>query len=222
MKRRTLTHAGLLLLIGLPQALLAVPAPVPKTGQTWSVFPKDDGALQKGVAWPVPRFTPRVNVTDDTGAGGGVAGNGICDGSELCNGAVLDRLTGLTWLKNAACFGKQTLQAAVTSANQLVSGQCGLRDGSKAGSWRLPNRNELLSLVDLGCVRPSLPDRFGTDCFRSDPSPVFSNVQQSYYWSSSTSAYDTSLGWYVSFYGGNTTSTAYSNPYYTWPVRGGQ
>ena len=35
----------------------AYPAPVPKTGQTISYAAGDDGALQKGVTWPVPRFT---------------------------------------------------------------------------------------------------------------------------------------------------------------------
>ena len=36
---------------------LAWPARVPKTGQTTSYAAGDDGALQKGVAWPSPRFT---------------------------------------------------------------------------------------------------------------------------------------------------------------------
>jgi hypothetical protein len=34
-------------------------APVPKTGQTISYGTRDDGALQKGVAWPTPRFTDK-------------------------------------------------------------------------------------------------------------------------------------------------------------------
>lgn len=81
----------------LPQSVLArPPARVPKTGQTVSYGRGDDGDLKKGAAWPVPRFTPRVNAADDTGVGGGVAGNGVCDGAETCNGSVLDRLTGLT------------------------------------------------------------------------------------------------------------------------------
>ena len=56
-------------------------APVPKTGQTASSVPKDDGALKKGVAWPTPRFT-------DNG-----------------NGTVTDNLTKLIWMKNANFFG---------------------------------------------------------------------------------------------------------------------
>ena len=57
------------------------PAPVHKTGQTTSYATGDDGDLEKGVAWPNPRFT---------------------DNSD---GTVTDNLTGLIWLKNANCFG---------------------------------------------------------------------------------------------------------------------
>lgn len=55
----------------------AATAPVPKTGQTTSFAPRDDGGLEKGVAWPNPRFT------------------------DNSNGTITDNLTGLIWLKNA-------------------------------------------------------------------------------------------------------------------------
>jgi hypothetical protein len=56
-------------------------APVPKTGQTTSYASGDDGALQKGVAWPTPRFT------------------------DNSNGTVTDKLTGLIWMKDTQFFG---------------------------------------------------------------------------------------------------------------------
>ena len=60
-------------------------APVPKTGQTSSTPPVDDGGLQKGVAWPTPRFTNNNN------------------------GTVTDNLTGLIWMQNASAFdGEKT------------------------------------------------------------------------------------------------------------------
>ena len=64
-------------------------AGVPKTGQTSTVplnpaLDGSDGALQKGVAWPNPRFTDNNN------------------------GTVTDNLTGLIWLKNANCIGSLT------------------------------------------------------------------------------------------------------------------
>ena len=40
--------------------------------------------------------------------------------------------------------------------NALKDGDCGLNDGSVAGDWRLPNVNELASLLDRGLV-PAMP-----------------------------------------------------------------
>ena len=54
------------------------PAAVPRTGQTNSLTPGDDGARRTGVAWPEPRFTTQTNDT------------------------VVDNLTGLIWTRNAA------------------------------------------------------------------------------------------------------------------------
>jgi hypothetical protein len=97
-------------------------APVPKTGQTTSYAARDDGALQKGVAWPTPRFIDNLN------------------------GTVTDKLTGLVWTKNANAFGAQTWAQALNDAATLANGSYGLTDGSKSGDWRLPNIRELTSL----------------------------------------------------------------------------
>jgi hypothetical protein len=108
-------------------------ASVPKTGQTASSLPKDDGDLEKGVAWPTPRFTA----------------NG--------NGTVTDNLTNLIWMQNAYFFvSGRTWANALIEANGLKSGDAGLTDNSKAGDWRLPNVRELQSLVDYGGYTPSI------------------------------------------------------------------
>ena len=122
----------------------AGPAPVPKTGQTKCynaggaeidcANTGQDGDLQRGVAWPDPRFT-------DNG-----------------DGTVTDNLTGLIWLKNANCFGPVGPWAsALLVANTLNSGECGLSDGSSEGDWRLPNVRELFSLMDFSRYDPALP-----------------------------------------------------------------
>lgn len=92
-----------------------------------------DGDVQAGVDWPTPRFT-------DNG-----------------DGTVTDNLTNLVWLKNAKCFESRTWAEALSDANGLASGSCGLTDGTAAGDWRLPNITELLSLVDYARSSPALP-----------------------------------------------------------------
>ena len=104
-----------------------------KTGQTTSYATGDDGDLEKGVAWPNPRFT-------DNG-----------------DGTVTDNLTGLIWLKNANCFSERMWSEALSDCNGLERGECGLTDGSNAGDWRLPNYKELISLIDAEYIYPALP-----------------------------------------------------------------
>jgi hypothetical protein len=108
-------------------------AAVAKTGQTSSYATGDDGDLQKGIAWPVPRFT---------------------DNSD---GTVTDNLTGLIWLQNANRFGQRTWADALADCNSLADDGADLTDGSTAGDWRLPNVKELQSLLDYGNYNPTLP-----------------------------------------------------------------
>ena len=175
------------------------PAPVQRTGQT-NCFDEEgvkiacsgtgqDGEYQKGVEWPNPRFT----VNDD--------------------GTVSDNLTGLIWLKDANCFGERTWQEALDDCNYLSTGGCGLFDGSSAGDWRLPNRFEFESLLDISRYSPALPSGH-----------PFINVQYDHYWSSSTYAWPGSNGsaWSVYLDSGDVDDNRKSYYEYVWPVRGGQ
>ena len=143
--------------------------------------------------WPNPRFT-------DNG-----------------NGTVTDNLTGLIWTKNADCQGGRNWGDALAHCNALMSGACGLTDGSVAGNWRLPNRRELESLVDLRYYNPAMPNTAGTgQATEGDP---FTNLQSKVYWSSSTHAYSTYYAWYVGFYSGHVTSNTKTFTYYVRCVR---
>ena len=176
------------------------PAPVAKTGQTTAYATGDDGDLEKGVAAPTPRFT-------DNG-----------------NGAVTDRLTGLVWLKDGICvkfWGSDSATVnprpwaqAVQSANLLATGSCGLNDGSRAGDWRLPNRKELDTLIDLGQSNPALP----LVC------PLRNSALGIFYWSSTTVADSTinPSAWAVDFFHGLNYFEVKTTNYYVRPVRGGQ
>jgi len=172
------------------------PAPVEKTGQTTQYLMADDGHLEKGVAWPNPRFT-------DNG-----------------NGTVTDNLTGLIWLKNANCFGARSWNNAISDCFTLSTGNCGLADGSSLGDWRLPNSNELASLLHKGYYNLAMPDTAGTGQWsEGDP---FTNVQWLYYWSSTTYASSTGSAWVVYMYYGNVLSSTKTDTNYVWAVRGGR
>ena len=129
-----------------PQASSA-PTPAPKTGQTqcWDIDGNQigctgtgqDGEIQAGVAPPSPRFT-------DNG-----------------DGTVTDNATGLIWLRDGRCLGFEApvSPAAFAVVSALAHGNlaCGLTDQSAPGDWRVPNRNEATSLLDLGTFGPALP-----------------------------------------------------------------
>jgi hypothetical protein len=176
-------------------------APVPQTGQTLSYADGDDGDLQAGVAWPVPRFTDNHD------------------------GTVTDNLTGLIWLKKASCLSNLSWSQALTAANTLVHGQCDLMDGSQAGDWRLPNIKELYSVFDvfdLAFFEPAISNAAGTAPWREGD--AFSGVQPVIsYWSSTTVAQDSSHAWYIYPATASILSTGKSGGslLFVWPVRGG-
>jgi hypothetical protein len=172
---------------------LKITAPVPQTGQTTSYGTGDDGALEKGLPWPDPRFT-------DNG-----------------DGTVTDNLTGLIWLKDAYCAGDKTWAAALTFCNTLASGSCDLSDGSSVGEWRLPNIRDLTSLIHYG-FSPTLPNTAGTGPW-TDGDP-FTNVQVYWYWSS-TSSVDSppNNAWHVNMASGDVLPADKGNGLPVWAVR---
>lgn len=169
---------------------------VRQTGQRTSYGNRDDGQLQTGVALSKPRFTDNRD------------------------GTVTDNLTGLIWLKKAN-NGKMAWANALAFANKLKSGESGLTDGSKAGDWRLPNRFELESLLDLQYFEPVLSNSAGTGQWtEGDP---FTAVQSNMYWSSSTILTNPANAWSINMQGsGVYYTTSKAGNYYVWPVRGGQ
>ena len=176
----------------------------PRTGQTrcYDAAGKEvtctgsgqDGAIRAGAPIPTPRF------------------------QDNRNGTVTDKLTGLIWLKDANCaaVSSKVWTDALTAASNLANGTCGLSDGSKAKDWHLPNKNELLSLIDITNMNPALPSGH-----------PFVNVQNTWYWTSTSSAYSpTDRAWLVHV--GSGAADDYSGNYYksnssyVWPVRAGQ
>ncbi|GAB4346676.1 MAG: hypothetical protein Kow0089_24110 [Desulfobulbaceae bacterium] len=139
-----------------------------------------DGELRSGEAWPEPRFSPG-------------------------DATVFDRLTGLTWTRNATPAGfpltwMEALDFIRGMNREALHGHA---------DWRLPNRRELRSLVSYQARRPALPEDH-----------PFYEVFPGWYWSSTTAAIHPAYAWYVHmdgarmFYGGK---EQYS---LVWPVRG--
>ncbi|EHJ47024.1 protein of unknown function DUF1566 [Solidesulfovibrio carbinoliphilus subsp. oakridgensis] len=138
-----------------------------------------DGEIRSGTPWPKPRFVPA-----------GAAGSGE---------AVLDRLTGLAWAKRAdAAGGPVAWEEALAVAAAYGH-----------GGWRLPDINELESLVDAGEAFPALP-----------AGHPFTDVGEAY-WSSTTSAFE--KNWAHALYlhkGAVGVGFKSGREFLVWPVRG--
>ena len=137
-------------------------------------------------------------------------------------GAVTDDETGLMWKRCSegqtwdgnSCTGdamESTWQEALQRAREVNTGNAGKNLGHS--DWRLPNKNELASLVEQRCSNPAI----NTTLFPGTPSRNF--------WSASPYA----LGpggdaWGVNFYGGDIRSARAdaSTEIYVRLVRGGQ
>lgn len=140
-----------------------------------------DGEHRAGLAWPEPRF------------------------ESAADGLVLDRLTNLTWTRNArlADFPLTWAEALDFVRDLNAEGHLGHRD------WRLPNRRELRSLIHLSMRKPALP-----------PDHPFEDVVQNWYWTSTTSRMSPGYAWYVHFEGGRMFYGKKDQYCLVWPVRG--
>lgn len=139
-----------------------------------------DGELRFGIPWPEPRF-------------------------EVHGGTVLDKLTGLVWTRRADLApGEVTWREAFSVIADLNG-----RNFEGFSDWRLPNINELESLMDAEYHSPALP---------SDH--PFENVKE-FYWSSTTSYYDPEWAWALYLYKGAIGVGLKRLPnFYVWAVRG--
>jgi len=113
---------------------------------------------------------------------------------------LLPSFTGLVWLRDAGAIHQLNWADAVAAVNALASPQCGLSDGSVAGDWRMPTRNEMQSLSDRNQTNHA--DYFNNTFRYADESlyqsAVFTGfVSLQYYWTSTTYAADTTQAWTV-------------------------
>ncbi len=96
------------------------------------------------------------------------------------NGTISDTTTGLMWQKGET--GAMTWEQALAYCENLQL--AGYND------WRLPNRNELQSIVDYARYNPAIDQT------------MFPGATSSYYWSSTTCAWNQGHAWGVYFFSG--------------------
>jgi hypothetical protein len=118
---------------------------------------------------------------------------------------VLDTLTGLTWCRDANLtefpLPWQEAFEYIAELNQ--------RQGFGFSDWRLPNRRELLSLMDYQKTKPPL----------STGHP-FVNIFQGWYWTATTAAINPAYAWYVHLAGARTFYGRKDQYCFLWSVRG--
>lgn len=126
------------------------------------------------------------------------------------NGSIKDNKTGLTWMKNANCWGGLPWEKASEAVAGLNSGEKSC-DGytGKQSDWHMPSKEELATLVspevEEGLILP-----------KSHP---FEKAQQGHYWSS-TDGEPAATAWYINMHNGHFDSYGKDTSYFVWPVRG--
>ncbi len=117
-------------------------------------------------------------------------------------GIVTDNKTGLQWQDDYSDNGGDIKYAKWTDAIAYCED---LTLGGHS-DWRLPNKKELLSIVDYGRYNPSIDT-------------VFTHTTSDYYWGSTAPASGTGSAWIVYFSYGYTSHYDKSYDYYVRCVR---
>ncbi|MCK5718168.1 MAG: DUF1566 domain-containing protein [Thiomargarita sp.] len=139
------------------------------------------------------------------------------------DGTVTDNQSGLIWMKNADCFGKKTWKKAAQSVKTLASGECGLRDGSRQGEWRLPYKEEWMAMVEKKhggswkSGKIALTNAIGTGKWREGD--VFTAVSSAAYWSYSRVADNPDYVWDIYLSNGYINSHYKTFTHHVWAVK---
>ena len=130
-------------------------------------------------------------------------------------GTVTDNATGLMWEQKTDDSTIHDKDNTYTWANAFSTFIAALNTANFAGhaDWRMPNRFELESILDLGRSSPPINPIFKA-------APYY--TQSDGYWSSTTFADGTDVAWVVGFYYGRVLLDYKANAYYVRAVRGGE
>lgn len=126
------------------------------------------------------------------------------------NGTVTHNVTGLMWMRcSLGQTWNQGTQKCEGSASQYmwVNALTAAGDDETAGhtNWRLPNRNELFSIIEASCHRPAV----NSDIFPNIPT---TNAGNPFYWSATPDSQPgVSNSWTVLFGDGNSLARGRNN-----------
>ena len=137
---------------------------------------------------------------------------------DMGDGTVLDNTYSIRWLKNANCeaVGNPNWDEAMARAGVLASGMCGLTDGSVAGTWRLPNRNELFY---MSYPETSSAQRNAAFTNFRDPAKYWTNA--TYYYGDCGFIECSDFAWQLDLTTGKELYDSKSSMFGFWPVRNG-
>ena len=131
------------------------------------------------------------------------------------DGTVTDNTTGLVWDKcsRGQTWDNSTPPGTCTGTAHTFTWQAALQEATAANNtshrgktdWRLPNRTELESLVDINAAGSPAID-----------TTAFPNTVSNMYWSSTSYAFGPTFVWTVFFLNGNTSTAVRANNF---PVR---
>ena len=140
------------------------------------------------------------------------------------DGTITDNRTGLTWEKLSDDGSIHDWDNTYSWSTAFTSKVATLNSTSFAGhaDWRLPNVNELQSLVDYGTVNPAVSSAFNAGCAPGCIVTSCSCTRSFYYWPSTSSQSSPTLAWTVFFGNGLVGNSSKStSTYHARAVRGG-
>jgi hypothetical protein len=167
----------------------------PATGQTIVHRIGDDGDIQVGAT---------LDYTD----------NG--------DGTITDNNTGLQWEKKSDDDTIHDKDTTYTWGDAFAVHVATLNTDQFAGytDWRLPNVRELLSIVNSQNFNPSVSSAFNTNCM-ANATVLTSSCTSSFYWSSTSFAFNPDGAWLAIFSFGTLTGAGKESYANVRAVRGG-
>jgi len=136
------------------------------------------------------------------------------------DGTVTDNMSGLVWLQDAFCLDGMSWEVAMSIAALLDSDTdpCGLTDGSTAGDWRLPTKEEWELFVCTDYVDPAVCNTVGNEQW-SRGDPFFIGYTEGLFWSSTYIGGYYPEAWALYLYDGTTVEWFELSGLGIWPVR---